>query len=215
MKTTTPKTKRYINHRRKFRNSEGFTLIELMVVISIVSFLASLLLVTVSSARERARNVKRVTDAKQLATAVELYRSTNGTYPITVGAVTNIPGLAPTFVGAIPAAPLPIDSPCSTIVVDQNSFLYESDPTGNSYGIQFCISKAVGTLRAGVYEITELGILYRYDLNNDGVVDVNDASWLLANPALCHFARCDLTGNGSVSSTDASRLSQILPYYTF
>ncbi|MCX6813628.1 MAG: prepilin-type N-terminal cleavage/methylation domain-containing protein, partial [Candidatus Azambacteria bacterium] len=49
----------------------GFTLLELLVVISIIGLLASILVVNLTSARRRARDVKRVADVRNLQIAVE------------------------------------------------------------------------------------------------------------------------------------------------
>jgi prepilin-type N-terminal cleavage/methylation domain-containing protein len=67
---------KYISHER------GFTLIELMVVITIIGLLASTVLAAVSSARITARDTTRVQVVKELQKALELYRNTNGgNYP--------------------------------------------------------------------------------------------------------------------------------------
>lgn len=60
---------------------QGFTLIELMMVIAIVGLLASVVLSSTQDARREARNAQRVTTAKQLQNAVELFKSANGSYP--------------------------------------------------------------------------------------------------------------------------------------
>ncbi|HEV8601650.1 MAG TPA: prepilin-type N-terminal cleavage/methylation domain-containing protein, partial [Patescibacteria group bacterium] len=49
----------------KTKHSKGFTLIELLVVISIIGLLASVTLVSLNSARAKARDAKRVGDLKQ------------------------------------------------------------------------------------------------------------------------------------------------------
>ncbi len=59
----------------------GFTLIELLVVISIIGLLASVVLVSLNSARLKARDVRRVADMKQIMTALDLYYDNNGRYP--------------------------------------------------------------------------------------------------------------------------------------
>lgn len=59
----------------------GFTLIELLVVIAIIGLLASIVLASLGSAREKARDAKRAQDIRQVQLALELYRNKNGVYP--------------------------------------------------------------------------------------------------------------------------------------
>ena len=66
----------------KIKSRKGFTLIELLVVISIISFLSTIVLTSVNTARAKARDVQRLSDMKQLQNALELYRNTNGSYPV-------------------------------------------------------------------------------------------------------------------------------------
>jgi prepilin-type N-terminal cleavage/methylation domain-containing protein len=66
---------------KKQNNNSGFTLIELLVVISIVSLLTSIVLSSLSSARIKARDAKRIQDLRQIVLALELYRNDKGYYP--------------------------------------------------------------------------------------------------------------------------------------
>ena len=59
----------------------GFTLIELLVVITIIGLLASIVLVSLSTARKKARDVKRLSDIKQIQLALEMYYDSSGEYP--------------------------------------------------------------------------------------------------------------------------------------
>ena len=59
----------------------GFTLIELLVVVSIIGLLSSVVLASLSGARESARDVVRFNDLGQLETAMEMYLNEKGQYP--------------------------------------------------------------------------------------------------------------------------------------
>lgn len=61
--------------------TRAFTLIELMVVVSIISVLSSISLVALQSARAKARDIIRLQTLKQVQTALELYRAKYGSYP--------------------------------------------------------------------------------------------------------------------------------------
>ena len=61
-------------------NRKGFTLIELLVVIAIIGLLASVVLVSLNSAKRKARDTSRITSLKQLQTAVEMYYDDNRQY---------------------------------------------------------------------------------------------------------------------------------------
>jgi len=63
------------------KNKKGFTLIELLVVISIISLLSSVVLAGLNSARAKARDSKRISELKQLQTALEFYYDKYGAYP--------------------------------------------------------------------------------------------------------------------------------------
>lgn len=62
--------------------AQGFTLIELLVVIAIIALLSTVVLSSLKDAREKAAVVKIKETAEQIKIAMELYRNTNGQYPI-------------------------------------------------------------------------------------------------------------------------------------
>ncbi|MBT3816923.1 MAG: prepilin-type N-terminal cleavage/methylation domain-containing protein, partial [Candidatus Magasanikbacteria bacterium] len=68
-------------------NKKGFTLIELLVVIAIIGLLSTLAVVALGSAREKARDSKRLSDLKQMQTALELYYTDVGSYPTAAAGV--------------------------------------------------------------------------------------------------------------------------------
>lgn len=69
----------------KLKQKCGFTLIELLVVISIISFLACASLVVLNSSRMKSRDAKRISDFKQIQTALEMFFDQTGFYPQSSG----------------------------------------------------------------------------------------------------------------------------------
>lgn len=64
------------------KNKKGFTLVELLVVIAIIGLLSTLAVVALGSARSKARDARRISDIKQIQTALELYFADQGAYPV-------------------------------------------------------------------------------------------------------------------------------------
>ena len=60
--------------------SRGFTLVELLVLISIIPFLSSTVLARLNTARKKANDTRRLADMKQLQIALEGYYNETGSY---------------------------------------------------------------------------------------------------------------------------------------
>lgn len=121
------------------KTSQGFTLIELLVTISIIGLLSSIVLASLSTARNKAYDAKRLSDMVNIRTALEIYRSSNNAYPVTgvawlsqctgwggIAANNVIPGLVPTYLPSMSA------DPQMNVSTNQNCYIYRSD-TGVSY----------------------------------------------------------------------------------
>ena len=67
--------------KRAIKQEHGFTLIELLVVIAIIGILSSVVLASLNSARVKARDAKRISEVRQIQTALALYYDTYGQYP--------------------------------------------------------------------------------------------------------------------------------------
>ncbi len=105
-------------NKLKKHASKGFTLVELLVVISIIGVLATLVLLQLGTARAKARDAKRIADVSQLRTALELYFDDNGGHYPT--------GLTIANLGAYFSSPaLPTDP------LSGNAYRYAFDPATN------------------------------------------------------------------------------------
>jgi prepilin-type N-terminal cleavage/methylation domain-containing protein len=85
VKHTTPRN-------TKTKKKRGFTLIELLVVISIISLLSTIVLASLNTAREKAKDSATLQNIKQLKLAMELYNNDNGFYPGQDGSLTSCYG---------------------------------------------------------------------------------------------------------------------------
>ncbi len=132
-------------------NKKGFTLIELLVVIAIIGLLSTLAVVALGSAREKARDSKRLSDLKQVQTALELHYTDNGDYPtasnVTLGAgdyaCLNVDGLAASgcsgaYMGQVPSDP------------GTGSYSYNS-ADGTTYTITGALEGTVNNLSGTIY----------------------------------------------------------------
>ena len=67
--------------KKLWKSTRGFTLIELLVVISIIGLLSSIVLASLKSARAKAKDSKRIKKWGSIRKALELYYSSNNSYP--------------------------------------------------------------------------------------------------------------------------------------
>lgn len=65
------------------QSRRGFTLIELLVVIAIIGLLTSVILASLSYARQKSRDGKRIAEITQTVRALELFYDSNQRYPST------------------------------------------------------------------------------------------------------------------------------------
>jgi len=127
----------------------GFTLIELLVVIAIIGLLSSVIILGLNAARQKSRDSKRISDIKQLSTALELYYNSNDSYPATYAS------LATSYLSTLPTYPTPVDSPC---ISGNSTYAYTRLAT-SSFQIIFCLgAPAGGVTTAGTHTLTQRGI---------------------------------------------------------
>lgn len=87
------------------KKKKGFTLVELLIVISIVAILSAVVMSNFTLARQKGRDARRKADIQSIQSALELYRSDIGSYPVTAalascGNSASLPGTG-TYSGVI------------------------------------------------------------------------------------------------------------------
>lgn len=110
------------------KKKKGFTLVELLIVISIVAILSAVVMSNFTLARQKGRDARRKVDIQSIQSALELYRSDIGSYPAAAalsacgGALTGTVGTSTvTYMRKIPCRP--------------DTGVYTYTPSGTTYTI--------------------------------------------------------------------------------
>ncbi len=88
------------------RNNRGFTLIELLVVIAIIGILSTMVMVSLTDIRKKARNARRESDIRQIVLAMELDYSQDEKYSRTETMPLKIPTDTGKYIDPVPKDPL-------------------------------------------------------------------------------------------------------------
>lgn len=70
------------------RQKQGFTIVELLIVIVVIAILAAITIVAFSGIQQRARDSQRKSDIATITKALEVYYLDNGKYPVSSGSTT-------------------------------------------------------------------------------------------------------------------------------
>lgn len=112
----------------------GFTLIEILVVVSIIGILATVGLANFMPSLAKGRDAQRLDDARKIIAALEQYKADYGSYPVVAGWVDSssaaadwIPGISPTYIERAPIDP-------KNLASKDLYYYYRSD--GNDYCLQ-------------------------------------------------------------------------------
>ncbi len=120
--------------RLKNKEEKGFTLIELLVAIVIIGLLAGFLTANFVGVRQRARDGTRKSDLGQIQSALELYRSDQGSYyPST------LPACGSSLTGGAPVITYMQKIPCDPLNTGEYIYTYEPGLGNNSYELFACL----------------------------------------------------------------------------
>ncbi len=122
---------------------KAFTLVELMVVITVIAILMTIAIVSFTRIQKQARDSKRKAEMRTLQIALQAYFTEFQVYPISETptlATTALDGLIPTYIPSIPVAP-----PGATGT--NPGYMYVSDISGITYAL--CTNLETASASAG------------------------------------------------------------------
>lgn len=145
----------------KTKIAKGFTLIELLVVIVIIGILATLATVTLGGARSKARDARRISDVKQIQTALELFYNDTGGYPVS-GSVAKDAAMwsgTVTYMVKVPGNPSGDSAVTCPSPAGDASYTYGQNGSytgvySSSYSMGYCLNGATGSILAGSHAAT-------------------------------------------------------------
>ncbi len=124
-----------MTHYIKSNHKKGFTLVELMIVVTVIAILATIGVISFTRVQAQTRDTKRKADVRALGTALQAYYSETQTYP----AVTA--DLAPTYIPRIPVDPQ-----------DAGAYTYSVNSAAGTYAI--CAELETASASASTWKIS-------------------------------------------------------------
>lgn len=131
------------------KKDKGFTLVELLVAMTIIAVLAGIALVSFQGTRKSARDGKRKADLEQIRSALEMCYADDNEYPDTIAGSLTCEG-GNTYLDSTPTDPVTGDNyyySAATITYDLCAYLETGGP-GN------CGSANCGSERTCNYKVT-------------------------------------------------------------
>jgi prepilin-type N-terminal cleavage/methylation domain-containing protein len=112
------------SHMKKTNFKSGFTLIELMVAITIIAIMASVAIFGLPSVSQKGQDTQRLAGFRELELAIAGYKNINGKYPDAGSGTDYIVGLTPGYMQRLPQ---------DTAQGNGNGFIYAVSADKKSY----------------------------------------------------------------------------------
>jgi len=151
------------------KNQKGFTLIELLVVIAIIGLLSTMAVVSLNSARGKARDAKRVSDVKQISNLIEMAaaNTASGGYNVFATDTCESAGDLTTACGTFEGVDMSTiyDLAGGTTVcanaapTTECAYTMGITATASNYEVCFVLEEGAGSVPSGINRITAGGVI--------------------------------------------------------
>lgn len=132
----------------------GLSIIEVLVVITVMGLLVSVIVFTVSEVRNSSRDTARLAHVSQIQTALRAYYRDQGVYPSALTPGSSLAAGNTVYMEEVPSYPLPADGSCA----DDYQYEYNQLLSGQSYELYFCLGEPLMPIKAGQSKAVPEGI---------------------------------------------------------
>ena len=139
------------------KNKKAFSLIELLIVITIIGILAVVMLPKITQGPARARDAQRISDIADIANAIEMYKQDNTNYPGTAGTLVMVDttlGISSYFDTTLPPVD-PVTTNVVTGLTTNGKYGYRRTATG----FQVIANTETDKFSTGYYDLSSLATI--------------------------------------------------------
>ncbi len=173
--------------QRSAHRTAGFTIIELLVVITIIGILASAVMFSLAGARSRGRDAQRISDVQQIQLALNKYYDAHDRYPATLGTAANSALVTEGFLPSLPLDP-----------ISRTVYSYAAFVSSVSAGTNLCSSYHLGADLENSNN-TELRTDSDTHVSSSGSTALSGET-LIATASLCSGSAADFHGSDTAGN---------------